>query len=79
MGLNAADIFAAQQGDADAMHRLLEYYDHYLTSLSFVTIKTEGGGVERVFSSEIKEDLQAAVIEATLKFDIDRILKNAKK
>ena len=62
-------ILAACRGDVEAMNRILQCYDGYITAHSYVV--EEGGA--RVLNYEIKEKLQAALIEATLKFDPSRI------
>ena len=71
MKLDANDIRAAQQGDEQAMRSLLRHYDRYLSTLSLTG--SESGSSMQTVNYDMKEQLQTALMEATLKFDVNRI------
>lgn len=69
MRLETKIIREAQQGRPYAICFLKEYYDSYITTLSRVTI-TDVDGKRRTFIHYgIKEELQAFLMQVTLKFD----------
>lgn len=72
MRLDAKIICEAQQGHTQAIHYLLNYFDPYITQLSKITT-TDAKGISRTFvHTGIKEELQAFLIQVTLKFDYEK-------
>lgn len=69
MRLDADIIRRAKDGSPYELQYLLAYYDDYITSLSVVYSAEPDGRVVPRLDNDIKEELRASVIQATMKFD----------
>ena len=63
-------ILAASQGDAEAISRVLEHYDGYITTLSTRTLYDEEGVPHICVDEGIRQRLQTKLIAAILNFNI---------
>ena len=72
MRLDAAIIMKAKEGSPYELQYLQEYFDHYITTLSIVYAIEPDGRIVPHLDPDIKEDLRACVIQATLKFDTNK-------
>lgn len=72
MLLDADTILRAKKGAPYEIQYLQEYFNDYINALSVVFATEPDGRVVPYLNLEIKEELRACVIEATLKFDIHK-------
>lgn len=79
MQLNAEMIIRAKEGSLYDLYCLQEHYDNYIRTLSIVYAIEPNGHMMRHMNIEIREQLKECVIEATLKFDIDKRVKGTQK
>lgn len=65
-------IISASSGDIDSIKSILNIYKGYISSLAIVKYRT-GSGEEIIFyDEELRDGLIQKLIEATLKFNINR-------
>ena len=76
MPLSARMIMRAKEGSLYDLYCLQEYYGDYINALSTVYAIDLNGNKVYYLNNEIREELKTCVIEATLKFDIQK--KNKK-
>lgn len=74
--LDVATIRACIAGEADAISSVLSFYDAYITRHSYVPGFDKYGISRRYLDSDIKAKIQAEVIRAIQKFDLEGCLKN---
>lgn len=63
-------IEAASNGDADAIHLVLKYYEGYITTLSTRTLYDEYGNPHICVDEGIRRRLQTKLITAIISFQI---------
>ncbi|EHJ02250.1 putative conjugative transposon excisionase [Clostridium sp. DL-VIII] len=63
-------IVAAVGGDKEAIKKVLNFYDGYISKLSLRKMYDDYGNVYMVVDSELKGRLQTAVMNMTLNFQI---------
>ena len=72
MPLSAGMIMRAKEGSLYDLYCLQEYYGDYINALSTVYAIDLNGNKVYYLNNEIREELKACVIEATLKFDTQK-------
>lgn len=65
-------VVSAAAGDIDSIMSILNIYKGYIGSLAIVRYKTNSGEEKVFYDEELQEGLIQKLIEATLKFDINR-------
>ena len=65
-------IILASSGDIDSIMSILNIYKGYISSLAIVRYRTSSGEEKVFYDEELQEGLIQKLIEATLKFDINR-------
>jgi len=63
-------IVAASGGNEEAIQKILDFYDGYISKLSLRQLHDEFGNVYMVIDSELKGKIQAAIINMILNFEI---------
>ncbi|WP_394903297.1 helix-turn-helix domain-containing protein [Clostridium butyricum] len=63
-------IAAAVDGDKEAIKKVLNFYDGYISKLSLRKMYDDYGNVYMVVDSELKGRIQTAVMNMTLNFEI---------
>lgn len=63
-------IYAASQGDAEAISKVLEHYEGYIITLSTRTLYDENGHPHICIDEGIRRRLQTKLIAAVLNFKI---------
>lgn len=65
-------VIKATSGDYESILLILDFYRGYINSLAKIRIKNEKGDEEFYFDDELCDELIQKLIEATLKFNINR-------
>ena len=65
-------IVSAAAGDIDSIMSILNIYKGYISSLAIVRYRTSSGEEKVFYDEELRDGLIQKLIEATLKFDINR-------
>ena len=65
-------IASAAAGDIDSIMSILNIYKGYISSLAIVRYRTSSGEEMVFYDEELRDGLIQKLIEATLKFDINR-------
>lgn len=65
-------ILAATKGDPDAMKIVLQHYQSYISYLSMKKIRDENGNTYWGIDEDLRERLQAKLMQAVLNFKIYR-------
>lgn len=65
-------ISAATKGDPDAMKIVLQHYQSYISYLSMKKIRDENGNTYWGIDDDLRERLQAKLMQAVLNFKIYR-------
>ena len=65
-------ILAATKGDPDAMKIVLQHYQSYIAYLSMKKIRDENGNTYWGIDEDLRERLQAKLMQAVLNFKIYR-------
>lgn len=65
-----AVIVAATNGDEAAIQEILDFFDGYISKLSLRKLYDEYGNVYMVVDSELKDRIQAAVMDMIANFEI---------
>lgn len=63
-------ILAATKGDPDAMKVVLQHYQSYIAHLSMTKIRDESGNTYWGIDEDLRERLQAKLMQAVLNFKI---------
>lgn len=63
-------IIAANAGEAEAMHIVLQHYDPYIASLSMRKLRDEHGNTYWGMDEEMRGRLQSKLMQAVLAFKI---------
>lgn len=63
-------ILAATKGDPDAMKVVLQHYQSYIAHLSMTKIRDESGNTYWGIDEDLRERLQAKLMQAVLTFKI---------
>ena len=63
-------ILAATKGDPDAMKVVLQHYQSYIAHLSMTKIRDENGNTDWGIDEDLRERLQAKLMQAVLTFKI---------
>ena len=75
MGLSIEVIFAAIEGDEEALLTVLHNYEGYINSFAYEEYIDEHGNVGVRFDPDTKQQLQEKLLKALKKFDIGRAIK----
>ncbi len=65
-------ILAATQGDPGAMRIVVQHFSGYIAHLSMQVIRSERGNTYYGIDEDMRERLQAKLMRAVLKFDLER-------
>ncbi len=65
-------ILAATKGDPDAMKVVLQHYQSYISYLSMKKIRDENGNTYWGIDEDLRERLQAKLMQAVLNFKVYR-------
>ena len=65
-------ILAATRGDPDAMRIVIRHYASYIAYLSTRKVHNEYGNTYYGIDEDIRERLQAKLMQAVLQFDLER-------
>lgn len=63
-------ILAATKGDPDAMKVVLQHYRSYIAHLSMTKIRDESGNTYWGIDEDLRERLQAKLMQAVLNFNV---------
>ena len=66
-------IIAATKGDPEAMNIVVQHYESYIASLSMRKLHDERGNIYWGIDEDLRERLQAKLMQAVLNFDIVNI------
>lgn len=62
----------AIKGDRFAVEYLIAYYDDYINSLCYITIRDLDGRINTYLDGTMKADLQAIIVHLLQTFDYDK-------
>jgi hypothetical protein len=65
-------ILAATKGDPDAMKIVLQQYQSYIAQLSMKKIRDNSGNTYWGIDEDLRERLQAKLMQAVLNFKVDK-------
>ena len=66
-------VAAAVSGDGKAMRSILDFYKGYICRLTEVRFRTGNDEEIIIYDEELQKGLMQKLVDATLKFSIDRI------
>lgn len=63
-------ILAANQGETEAMHTVIQHYDSYIASLSMRKLRDEQGNIYWGLDEDMRDRLRSKLIQSVLVFKI---------